>query len=94
MAIPNFRDAAGAAHVFKALAEPTRLRILGLIGDGERTVKDLTALLGCSQPVVSHHMRILVGAGLVTGDKEGVWTYYSIVPAAVDQIIYALRGSR
>lgn len=74
------------ARSFKALGDPTRLRVLSLVAaqeDGEASVTDLTAPLGLGQPTVSHHLKILVEAGLLTRDKRGVWSYYSIVPGAL-----------
>lgn len=79
-------DAAAAerlAGMFKALADPTRVRLLSLIAahaDGEACICDLTAPVGLSQPTVSHHMRLLVGAGLVTREQRGRWAYYRVVP--------------
>ena len=82
-------SAAGAeqlAGVLKALADPARLRLLSLIAaheGGEACVCDLTAPLGLRQPTVSHHLKVLLDAGLVTRDKRGVWAYYRLVPAAL-----------
>lgn len=82
-------DAAAAerlAAVLKALAEPTRLRLVSLIAghDGaEACVCDLTAPVGLTQPTVSHHLKILVDAGLLERSQRGKWAYYRIVPAAL-----------
>jgi ArsR family transcriptional regulator len=79
-------DAASAerlAGMFKALADPTRVRLLSLIAahaGGEACICDLTAPVGLSQPTVSHHMRLLVEAGLVTREQRGRWAYYRVVP--------------
>jgi ArsR family transcriptional regulator, arsenate/arsenite/antimonite-responsive transcriptional repressor len=79
------KDIAGYAPMFKALGDETRLNILGfLIAKGgalcvchiEDHVKDL------SQPTISHHLRLLREAGLVTAERKGTWIYYSINKAA------------
>ncbi|MGF7235758.1 MAG: metalloregulator ArsR/SmtB family transcription factor [Frankia sp.] len=79
-------DATRLAARLKAVADPTRLRLLSLIyahEGGEACVCDLTAPLGLTQPTISHHLRVLVDAGLVTRDKRGVWAYYKAVPEAL-----------
>lgn len=71
------------AGVLKAVADPTRLQLLSMISGseaGEACVCDLTAPLGLTQPTVSHHLKILVDAGLLTRDKRGKWSWYAIVP--------------
>lgn len=81
------------ARRLKALADPTRLRLLSLIGahdGGEACVCDLTEPVGLSQPTVSHHLKQLVDAGLVTREKRGVWAYYALRPGAVDDVAGAL----
>lgn len=70
------------AKVFKALGDPTRVKLLSLIAtnaDGEMCVCDLTEPVGLSQPTVSHHMKVLVEAGLVTREQRGRWAYYQPV---------------
>lgn len=62
----------------KAAAEPTRLRILLLLAAGELNVKDLTLILGQSQPRISRHLKLLVEAGLVERFREGSWVYFHI----------------
>ena len=84
------------AGVLKAVADPTRLRLLSLVAaheGGEACVCDLTAPIGLSQPTVSHHLKILVDAGLLTRDKRGVWAYYRLVPGALDTLGRALATS-
>ena len=82
-------QAEALAHVLRAVAEPTRLRLLSLVAaheGGEACVCDLTAPVGLSQPTVSHHLKVLVDAGLLTRDKRGVWAYYALVPGALDAV--------
>ena len=66
------------ALVFKALSDENRIRILRLLHGGERCACKLLEELNISQPTLSHHMKILCDAGLVTGRKEGKWMHYSI----------------
>ncbi|TFD81578.1 ArsR/SmtB family transcription factor [Cryobacterium fucosi] len=77
------------ARSLKALADPARLRLVSMVAahaDAEACVCDLTEPLGLSQPTVSHHLRVLVEAGLLTRDKRGTWAYYRLVPGALDSL--------
>ncbi len=66
-------------HVFRALGDPTRQKMLTLLEDGgELCVADLASHFAMTQPSVSHHLRILKEAGLVTADKRGKEVYYTI----------------
>jgi ArsR family transcriptional regulator len=67
-----------AVTALKAAAEPTRLRILLLLSHGELNVKDLTRILGQSQPRISRHLRLLNEAGLVDRFREGSWVYFHL----------------
>ena len=74
-------EAEDLARRLKALAEPARLRLLSLLmaaPDGEACTCELTEPLALSQPTVSHHFKKLAEAGLVTGERRGVWTYYRV----------------
>jgi len=62
----------------KAAGDETRLRLLALLQHGERTVKDLTEVLGQSQPRISRHLKLLGDAGLVERLPEGAWVYYRL----------------
>ncbi len=86
-------QAADLARLLKALADPTRLRLVSMVAaheGGEACVCDLTEPLGLSQPTISHHLKILVDAGIFTRDKRGVWAYYALVPAAMDALAAVL----
>ncbi|WP_307424043.1 ArsR/SmtB family transcription factor [Pseudarthrobacter defluvii] len=81
-------EAQRKALVFKALADPNRLRLLSIVkgaGGGEACVCDLTEPLALGQPTVSHHLKILVDAGLLHREKRGTWAYYSLVPGALEE---------
>lgn len=81
------------ARVFKALGDPTRVRLVSLIAasdDAEACICDLTEPVGLSQPTVSHHMKLLVDAGLVTREQRGKWAYYALTPGAFEQLRNAL----
>jgi ArsR family transcriptional regulator, arsenate/arsenite/antimonite-responsive transcriptional repressor len=78
------RSAAVLAGRFKALADPTRLQLLALvIAAGSACICDLTEPVGLSQPTVSHHMKVLVEAGLLRREKRGKWAHFSVVPEAL-----------
>jgi ArsR family transcriptional regulator len=82
-------QAADLAHVLKALADATRLRLVSMVAahqDGEACVCELTDPLGLSQPTISHHLKILVDAGIFTRSQRGKWAYYGIVPQALDAL--------
>jgi ArsR family transcriptional regulator len=76
------------AQSFAALADPIRLRLLSLVASSgdEVCACDLVEPSGRSQPTVSHHMKILVDAGLVTREKRGLWVWYRAVPARLDAL--------
>lgn len=87
-------DAERIAHTFKALGDPTRVRLLSLIAaseGGEACICDLTDPVGLSQPTVSHHMKLLVEAGLAEREQRGRWAYYRVVTDALEQASRALR---
>jgi len=82
------------ARTFKALGDPTRVRLLSLIAatdGGEACICDLTAPVGLSQPTVSHHMKLLVEAGLVTREQRGKWAYYAVVDSTLSSLSRALQ---
>ncbi|MCS5732464.1 ArsR/SmtB family transcription factor [Herbiconiux daphne] len=87
-------EAERIAHTFKALGDPTRVRLLSLIAasqGGEACICDLTEPVGLSQPTVSHHMKLLVDAGLAMREQRGRWAYYRVVDDALDRAAQALR---
>ncbi len=82
------QEAAATASLFKALADPHRVRILNLLATSAEPVCvcDLVAVLGLAQPTVSHHLRKLVGAGLLTRTQRGTWAYYALEPTALARL--------
>jgi ArsR family transcriptional regulator len=82
-------QAVSLARILKSLADPVRLRLVSLVAahaGGEACVCELTEPLGLTQPTISHHLKILVDAGIFTRDKRGVWAYYALVPSAMDAL--------
>jgi ArsR family transcriptional regulator, arsenate/arsenite/antimonite-responsive transcriptional repressor len=89
-------QAAELARILKALADPTRLRLVSMVAahdGGEACVCDLTGPLGLTQPTISHHLKILVDAGIFSRDKRGVWAYYALRPTALQALAAVLGGS-
>ena len=83
------REVAGLATRFKALADPTRLAIVNrLAAKGETCVCELN--FGVSQPTVSHHLKVLVEAGILAREQRGKWAYYRIVPGSLDALASAI----
>ncbi|WP_199487067.1 ArsR/SmtB family transcription factor [Actinomadura logoneensis] len=82
-------EAAELSRVFKALADPVRLRLLNMIAaasGGEVCVCDLTGPFDLTGPTISHHLKVLRQAGLITGERRGTWVYYRPVPAALTRL--------
>jgi ArsR family transcriptional regulator, arsenate/arsenite/antimonite-responsive transcriptional repressor len=86
-------EAVQVAALFKALADPARLRLLSLIAscsEQEACVCELTEPVGLAQPTISHHLKVLHTAGLLTRERRGTWMYYRIVPERVAMLRDAL----
>ena len=83
------------AKGFKVLGDPARLRILSLISnqpDAEVCVCDLVEPLGLKQPTVSHHLKVLHEAGLLSREKRATWAYYRLVPESLEALRTALAA--
>lgn len=78
-------------RVFRALGDETRLRLVVLLSAGELCVCHLVAALDQPQPLVSRHLAVLRGAGLVRSRREGGWAHYMLVPPAEPAIARILR---
>ncbi len=87
---PLTQDWAGdLAQMFKALADPVRLRLLSIVAShvgGQACVCELTPAFDLSQPTISHHLRVLREAGLLECERRGTWVYYWVVPTALAQL--------
>jgi ArsR family transcriptional regulator len=82
-------EAAELARVLKAVADPVRLRLVSLIGArgaGETCVCDLTGAFELTAPTISHHLKVLREAGLITSERRGTWVYYRLVPGALERL--------
>jgi ArsR family transcriptional regulator len=89
-------QSAELARVFKALSDPVRLRLLSLIASrqgGEVCVCDLTGEFDVSQPTISHHLKVLREAGLLTSERRGTWVFYTAVPGALASLAELLATS-
>ncbi|KAA1420915.1 helix-turn-helix transcriptional regulator [Nocardioides humilatus] len=90
-------SAESLARMFKALADPNRVKLLSLIAASsgqEACVCDLTAPIGLAQPTISHHMKVLTEAGLVEREQRGKWAYFSLVPGILESLAEALSPRR
>ena len=90
-------QAEALARVFKALADPVRLRLLSMIAGadgGEACVCELTVGFDLSGPTISHHLKVLREAGLIEGDRRGTWIYYRVLPQALETASAALVPAR
>ncbi|MGW3961601.1 metalloregulator ArsR/SmtB family transcription factor [Amycolatopsis sp. NPDC005003] len=77
------------AKLFKAMADPVRLRLLSLIAShagGEACVCDLTDAFDLTGPTISHHLKVLRESGLITGDRRGTWIYYRVHPEVLARL--------
>jgi ArsR family transcriptional regulator len=82
-------EAVALAAGFKALSDPARLRLISLVAahpDQEACVCDLTEPVGLSQPTISHHLKLLVEAGILSREQRGKWAYYKLVPETLDTL--------
>lgn len=82
-------SAENLARSLKALADPTRLRLISIVAASEgqeACACDLTAPVGLSQPTVSHHLKVLTDAGFLCRTQRGTWAYFALVPGALDSV--------
>ncbi|HET8578349.1 MAG TPA: metalloregulator ArsR/SmtB family transcription factor [Methylomirabilota bacterium] len=97
MATQSAADLLHAARCFHALADETRLRIVGRLRAGEECVCNLTDVLDTGQSRLSFHLKTLKDAGLVRDRRQGRWIYYSLDPEALDElerVVAALKQRR
>jgi len=89
-------DAAGLARSLKALADPTRLRLISIVAASEgqeACACDLTEPVGLSQPTVSHHLKVLTDAGFLSRTQRGNWAHFALVPGALDSVARLLTSA-
>ncbi len=82
-------EAEATAALLKAVADPVRLQLLSLIRSAEGSqacVCDLTSAVGLSQPTVSHHLKVLTDAGLLSRERRGTWAWFHLVPSRLDDV--------
>ena len=94
---PKVKDLEALTKVYAALADPTRLRILSLLGEGEICVCHIHASLDVPQPTASRHLAYLKKSGLVEARRDGIWMHYKmaeinnpVVAAVVKAALHAL----
>jgi ArsR family transcriptional regulator len=89
-------EAAATAELFRALADPARVRIVNILATSDEAVCicNLPDALGLSQPTTSHHMKKLLDAGLVEREQRGKWAYFSLKRDAVETlaVVADLKG--
>ena len=81
--------AAELARKLKALSDPVRLRLLSVVAShtgGEACVCDVSVGIEVGQPTISHHLKVLKTAGLLTSERRGSWVYYRVIPEALRQL--------
>lgn len=77
------------SRALKAIADPARLRLISMVAahaNGEACACELTEPLGLSQPTVSHHLKVLVEAGILHREKRATWAYYTLIPGALNSL--------
>lgn len=94
-AVVDPADAETAAKLFKALSDPIRIRLLSLVRHspgGEACFCDLAEEFDMPQPSLSHHLRVLVAAGILDRERRGTWSWYSVVPGPLETLETLLRS--
>ena len=92
----NFDEAKTLANQLGAIADPARIQMLSIIATsaaGEVCACDFVEPIGKSQPTISHHLKVLSNAGLVSGDKRGRWVWYRLNRNSIDGIISSLTSA-
>ena len=76
------------AEIAKALGDPVRLQLVDVLRKhaGKVCVCELVPLFELSQPTVSHHLKVLRGAGIVGSERQGLWAYYYVIPDALEEL--------
>lgn len=88
-------QAQALAHALAAVSDPVRLQVLSILAaaaDGEVCACDFVGPIGRSQPTISHHLKVLAEAGLVTTERRGRWIWYRLVPGRLDDLAVDLTA--
>jgi len=75
------------AKVMKALSDPKRVQIIDMLSNGELCACDILEQFDFTQPTLSHHIKVLLNAGLVTVEKKGTWHHYSLNEKCINQLV-------
>lgn len=89
------RQADDLARILKVLSDPSRLRLLSMIAaadGGELCACDMPEPLGVKQPTVSHHLKIMTEAGMLTRERRGAWAHYRVVPEVIESLTSVLMS--
>ena len=89
--VPSYEAVKGQAEFFKAIADPTRIRIIYALTSGDLCVCEIMGLIGAPQTLVSHHCKILKLAGIIVDRKSGKWVSYSLVDKRAIEMLIALK---
>ncbi|SDZ32269.1 DNA-binding transcriptional regulator, ArsR family [Amycolatopsis xylanica] len=87
-------EAEQAAKLFKALADPVRIKLLSLVrgtAGGEACFCDLAEEFDMPQPSLSHHLRVLVTAGILDRERRGTWSWYRVLPGPLEALESLLK---
>ena len=85
--IPDDNKLQNNTEIFKAISDPTRLKILYLLQDGELCVCEIINVLEKPQSTISHHLNVLKKAGFIQGRKEGLWIHYQLTNPKLLELI-------
>ena len=89
----SVQEAQATSEVFKALGDPTRVRIVNLLANSDASVCvcDIKAQFDLSQPTISHHLKKLTSAGVVEREQRGTWAYFSINTSVLSKLSEVFR---
>ena len=80
------------AHIFKALSDENRIKILKLLRSGDKCACHLLEALNITQPTLSHHMKLLCDCGIVTARREGKWIHYTLYREGICRVRQLMQG--
>jgi ArsR family transcriptional regulator len=93
-ALPSDESIRRQADILKALSDPARAKIVYALGDGDLCVCELMRILGVSQTMASHHLKILKYADIISDKKEGKWVYYSLIDRKALDVLKLLETDK